>query len=87
MVQAHTLFAFVCPDASTSATQRPQAMRVYSLDLCSLQWALCSPRKEDGHVKLAYPMPRTQAACTHKDGKACHLAANVLTAYLKMMVI
>eukprot|EP00892_Ulva_mutabilis_P010048 jgi/Ulvmu1/7415/UM036_0075.1 len=68
VVHAETLFAFVCPDASTAATQRPQAMRVYTLNLRTLKWALCSPRQEDG-VTMAYPMPRIQAACTHQHGK------------------
>lgn len=72
VVHAGVLYAFVCPDASTCATQRPQAMRVYALDLRALQWTLCSPRQEDG-ASMAYPMPRNQAACTHQNGKVLPL--------------
>lgn len=65
LVHADVLFAIVCPDASTAATQRPQALRVYSLDLSTLVWSLISPSKHDD-PKMQYPIPRNQAACTHK---------------------
>ena len=71
VVHGDSLFAIVCPDSGTCATQRPQAMRVYALHLKTLIWSLCSPRQEDGS-KMEYPIPRTQAACINKGAKVSH---------------
>lgn len=68
VVHEDFLFAFVCPDASTCLAQSPQPMRVYSLNLHTLLWSICSPRSHDG-PKMGYPVPRIQAACAHKGCK------------------
>jgi hypothetical protein len=69
-IHAGTLFAIVCPDGSTAASQKPCALRVYSLDISSQAgtWQLCSPCAQDG-VACKYPLPRNQPACTDVGGK------------------
>ena len=80
-MHADTLFAIVCPDGSTAAAQKPCALRVYSLDICSAApaWQLCSPCEQDDNCR--YPLPRNQAACTDAGGKVCtssHLSSSLI---------
>jgi hypothetical protein len=64
----NTLFVIVSPDSATASTQAPQALRVYCLDLQTLEWSLVSPGRHDG-PDAVMPIPRSGAACFRKGDK------------------
>jgi len=72
-VHSGHLHALVCPDARTLEQQQPCTLRVYVLDLVTLQWTLASPRSSSSATEA--PLPRKDAACTFHDGKARLAAA------------